>query len=105
MSATPDFFFLIKANEIYRHKYSSENISNEVFHFFFVSFIELEFQARFSRVPLFYHFYPKIDTNIHFDSVFMNIGLFNRKSVNAVRFSIIKIRISISFVPLRPKLT
>ena len=48
---------------------------------------------RFSRVILFHHFNPKTDTNTHFDSVFSNIGWFNKKkkkTVNTVRFSIIK---------------
>ena len=40
--------------------------------------------VRFSRVPLFHHFYPKTDSNAQFDSVFTNNGRFNRKKVNAL---------------------
>ena len=60
---------------------------------------------RFSRVTIFHRFYPKIDANAHFNSVFSNIGRFNRKTVSTVRFSIIKIRISIIFMHLRSKPT
>ena len=41
---------------------------------------------RFSHIPLFHKFYPKIDSSAHFESVFWNIGLFNRKTENTVRF-------------------
>ena len=41
---------------------------------------------RFSRVPLYRHFYPKIDSNAHLNSVFPNIASSNRKIVNTVRF-------------------
>ena len=34
----------------------------------------------------FHHFYPKIDSNAHFGSVFSTIRLFNRKTINTVRF-------------------
>ena len=60
---------------------------------------------RFSRVPLFRLFYPKINWNVHFDSVFSNTGWFIGETINAVRFSIIKIRTSINFMHLRLKLT
>ena len=59
---------------------------------------------RFSSMPLFHHFYPKIDANAHFNAVFLNIGQFNRKKINTVRVFIIKIRISMSFTLLRSKL-
>ena len=61
---------------------------------------------RSSRVLLFPHFYPKIDSNAYyFDSVFSNIGRYNRKMINAVRFFVIKIRISVIFTSLWSKLT
>ena len=60
---------------------------------------------RFFRETLFHHFYPKIDLNAHFNSVFSNLGWFDRKTANRVRFSIIKIKISIIFMHLRSKLT
>ena len=44
---------------------------------------------KFSRVSLFDHFYSKIDSSAHFYS-FFNIGWFNRKTKNIVRFSIKK---------------
>ena len=55
---------------------------------------------RFFNVSLFHDFYPKIDSNAYFNSVFSIIGWFNRKMVNAVWFFIIKIRISIIFMHL-----
>ena len=39
----------------------------------------------------------------HFNSFFSNIGWFNRKTKNTVRFSTIKIRLSIFFMHLRSK--
>ena len=43
---------------------------NDIIHFS-VSIIELELQPiGFSGEPFFHHFYPKIDSNAHFDSVF-----------------------------------
>ena len=60
---------------------------------------------RFSRAPLFHHFYPKIDANANFDSVFSNIEWFNKKTANTVRFPIIKIRIFIILMLLRWKIT
>ena len=45
---------------------------------------------KFSRVLFFHHFYPKIDSSTHFDSVFSNIVSLNRKTKNTVQFSIIK---------------
>ena len=60
---------------------------------------------RFQRVPLFHLFKQKIVANAHFNTVFPNIGWFNRKIKNTVRFSIIKIRISNIFMQLRSKLT
>ena len=46
-----------------------------------------------------------MDANAHFDTVFSNVGWINRNMINAVRFSIIKIRLSIIFIHLRGKLT
>ena len=67
-----------------------------IFSFFYVSILELRISAdRFSRMPLFHHFYQKIDSNVHFDSLLSNIVRFSRKTINAVQFSKIKIRISI----------
>ena len=61
---------------------------------------------RFSRMPFFHHFYPKINSNAHFNSVFSNnsltAGYFNGKMMNAVRFSFIKI--PMNFMLLRSKL-
>ena len=59
----------------------------------------------FSRVELFHHFYPKIDENAHFKSVFANIERFNRKTVNTVKFSIAKLRIPLICMHLQSKLT
>ena len=50
-------------------------------------------------------FYRKIDSNAHFIFFFPNTGWLNRETTNTVRFSIMKIRISINFVHLRSKLT
>ena len=47
--------------------YWNENTSNDIFHFFLV--------------PFFHHFYPKFDSNAHFDNIFSIIGLFNRKKI------------------------
>ena len=41
---------------------------------------------RFSHVPFFSHFYPKMDVNVHFIFVFLNIGRFNRKTKNTEIF-------------------
>ena len=41
-------------------------------------------------MPHFHHFFPKIDSNVHFDSAFSNIGRFNRKMINDVRLFITK---------------
>ena len=60
---------------------------------------------RFYRLPLFYHFYQKIVSNGHFGSVLPNIRWFNRKKRNAVRFSILKIRLPKNFMNLLSKLT
>ena len=77
-----------------------------IFSFFYVSILELRISAdRFSRMPLFHHFYSKTVANAHFNSVFSDMGWFNRKTINTVRFSIIKIRISVMFMYLRSKLT
>ena len=70
-----------------------------------MSIIEVVLVDRFSRVPLFHHFYPKTDANAHFNSVFSNTGLFNRKTKNTMRFSVIEIRISVVFMHLRSKPT
>ena len=85
------------------HDYWNENVSNEFFSFFCHYYRTRVAADRLSRMPLFHQFYPKIDSNAHFNSVFSNIGWFNRKAVNTVRFSII--RISITFMHLRSKLT
>ena len=72
-------YFLPKVHENWMNVYWSENTSNDIFHFS-VSVIELEFSAdRFSRTPLFSHFYPKIDADAHFKSVFLNIGWYKKK--------------------------
>ena len=77
-------------HKIRMHDFGNENASNDTFHFSF-SVVEIEFQQiRFSRVPLFRPFYPQIDSNAHFVSVFSSIGQFNMKTKNTVRFSIIK---------------
>ena len=60
---------------------------------------------RFSRKPLFHHFYLKVEANVHFNSVFWNIGWFNRKTANTVRFFVFKLRISIILMYLRSNLT
>ena len=101
------FFFFSFFNESgWKFHYWNENKSNDIFHYS-VSLMELEFQPilGLSRMPFFHHFYPKIDVNAYFNCVFSNIGWFNRKTANAVRFPIIKIRISITFMHLRSKLT
>ena len=73
--------------EIWMHDYWNKSTSNNIFHFS-VSVIELKFQLiGFLGCPLFLHFYPKIDSNAYFYSVFKNISLFNRKTINAVWFS------------------
>ena len=54
-------------------------------------------------MPFFHNFYPKIASNAHFNSVLSNIGLFNRKTINAARFSIILIRISNKFYAVKIK--
>ena len=96
--------FLTKVNANWMHDYWSKNTSNDIFHTS-VSVIELEFQPiGFSRLPLFYHFYPKIDAKAHFNSLLSNVEWFNRKPKNTVRFSIIIIRISIIFMHLRSEL-
>ena len=55
-------------------------------------------------MPLFHHFYPKIDTNAPLNSVFSNFGWFNKKTVKTIQFSITKIKIWIFFMDLRSKL-
>ena len=95
--AVLEFIYLAKAKEFCKHDYS---MSNYVFHFS-VSIIEIEFQSiGFLACHFFHHFYPEIDSNAHFDSDFSNTGRFNRKTINTVRFSIIKIRISINIMYL-----
>ena len=77
--------FLIKIHEVCRRD-SSKNMSIDVFHFP-ISIIKLEFQPnRFSRMPIFHHFYPKINSNAPSDTAFPNIGRFNRKTINALYF-------------------
>ena len=57
-------------------------------------------------MPLFNLFYPKIDSNARFDSIFWNTEKqIKRKTKNVLRIFIIKVRISISFMYLRSKLT
>ena len=64
------------------------------FHFF-VSIVELEFQQiSFLALPS-HPLYTQIDSNAYFNPIFSNIGLFNRKTKNTVRFFVRKIRISI----------
>ena len=80
-------------------------MSNDTFHFS-ISVKKTRVSAdKFSNVPLFHHFFPKIDSRACFDSVFSNIVWFNRKTKNTVRFSIIKIRISVIFKHLHLKQT
>ena len=73
--------------------------------FIFLLMLQNSSFSSFSRVPLFHNFYPKLDSNIHFDSVFWNIGWFNRKTVNVVWFPITRIRILINFMHSRSKQT
>ena len=56
---------------------------------------------RFPHVTLFIDF---IYSNAHFDSVFSNTVQCNRKMLNTVRFSIMKLRISTNFINFRSKL-
>ena len=56
-------------------------------------------------MPLFHNFYPKIDSNAYFDTVFSNFEQFNRKTINAVQFSITKIKNSVNLMHLRSKVT
>ena len=72
--------------------------------FIFLSSIELEF-LQICFLLLFHHFYPKIDSSAHFDSVFSNIGQFNRKKKSTVQFCNLNIRISVILIHLRSKLT
>ena len=65
--------------------YWSENTYNDIFQFS-VNVIELEFQLISFLVCHFHHLYQKIATNADFNYVFSNIGWFNRKMVNTVRF-------------------
>ena len=65
-------------------------MSNDVIHFS-VSYRTRLSVDRFLHVSLFHHFCPKIDTNAHFDYVISNIERFNKKTINAVRFSIISV--------------
>ena len=51
------------------------NMSNDVF-LFSVIIIELEFQPVGFLALHLYHFYPKSDSNAHFNPVFSNIGWF-----------------------------
>ena len=78
-------------------------MSNDIFHFS-VNVIELQ-PIHFLACHFFCHFYPKIDANAYFSSVFSNNEWFNRKTKDTVRFFTIKIRISIIFMHLRSKLT
>ena len=85
--------------------YWDENTSLDIFNFS-VSIYRTRISAdKFSREPLFHHFYLKNDANAHDNFVFSNTGWFNRKTENTVRFSIVKIRLSIIFMHLRSKLT
>ena len=69
-----------------------------VIFFIFLSVIELEFQMTgFLTCHFFIPFIRKLTQ--------MLIGWFNRKTVSTVRFTIIKIRISMNFIHLRSKLT
>ena len=53
-------------------------MSDDVFHFS-VNVIELEYQIiGFLGASLLHQFYPKIESNAHFDSV-SNTGRFNKK--------------------------
>ena len=69
---------MTKLHEIWMHEYWNENASNDSFHFS-VSVAEVESQ-RIGLSPLFYHFYPKMDSDALFDSIFSNIRQFNRKN-------------------------
>ena len=76
---TFEAYFLTKVHENRMRDYWSEITSDDIFHFS-VSVIELEFRPiGFLTCHLFRHFYPKIDANANFNSVFSNIGVFNRK--------------------------
>ena len=87
------------------HDYWIENMPNDIFHFS-VSIAEFKFLSiDFSHMRLFHHFYSKIVSNAHFVSVSSNIGRFNKKTKNVVRFIGIKIRISIHFMHLGSKWT
>ena len=61
--------------------------------------------VRFSLGKILYHFYSKIDSYVHFDSLFSSIGRFNTKRKSTVRFSMVKIRKFINFMHLRFKPT
>ena len=91
--------FLAKVRETWIHDYWNENTPDGIFHFF-VSVIELEFQP----IGFLITFIRKL-IKMFILNLFSNIGRFNRKMKNAVRFSIIKIRISVNFMYLRSKLT
>ena len=55
-------------------------ISLMIFFSFFRQCYKIRVSAhRFSRAPLFHHFYSKIYANAHFNSLFSNIGWFNKK--------------------------
>ena len=97
--------FHTKVNKICRLDFSSKNILSNVIHFSIQHYKTRISPNKFSQVPLFHYFYiyiyiKKIDSNAHFDSVFLNIGQFNIKTINIIWFFIIKIELSINFTHL-----
>ena len=70
--------FLTKMHENWIYYYWSENASNGIFHFSVQYYRTRVSTDRFSRVPPFLHFYPKIDTNAHLNFVF-SVGLTEKR--------------------------
>ena len=94
--------FLTKENEICSHDYSSKNMLNDIFPFSVSVYWARASANRFFWRDIFLTLFIRKMLLILFLS---NIKLFNRKTVNADQFSIVKIRMPINFMHFQSKLT
>ena len=71
---------MTKVHENWIHDYWSENTFNGIFHFFCQCYRTRVSADRFSCVPLFHYFYPKIDSDAHFFLCFLKYWGIKQKS-------------------------